>query len=84
MNTKLTLKIDKQVIEQAKKYAASQKRSLSKIIESYLKTLAEKEDETKSKIEISPFIKNMSTGVSIPTELDYKTEYSNHILEKHR
>jgi hypothetical protein len=43
MDTKLTLKLDKYVIDRAKEYAASQKRSLSGMIESYLKTLISKD-----------------------------------------
>ncbi len=42
MDTKLTLKLDKQVIDKAKAYAAAQQRSLSRLIEAYLKTLVEK------------------------------------------
>ncbi len=85
MDTKLTLKLDKFVIEQAKEYASSHKRSLSRIIESYLKSLInrnKKEDE--SDIEISPFVKSISTGVKIPTDLDYKSEFLNHLTEKHK
>ena len=85
MDTKLTLKLDKFVIEQAKKYASSHKRSLSRIIESYLRTLInrdKKDDE--SDLEISPFVKSMSTGVNIPADLDYKSEILNHLIEKHK
>ena len=32
MNTKLTLKLDEQIIEAAKKYASNKKMSLSKIV----------------------------------------------------
>ncbi len=85
MDTKLTLKLDKFVIEQAKEYASSQKRSLSRIIESYLKSLINRnENENESDIEISPFVKSMSTGVKIPTEIDYKSEFLNHLIEKHK
>ncbi len=85
MDTKLTLKLDKFVIEQAKEYASSQKRSLSRIIESYLKSLIHRnEKENESDIEISPFVKSMSTGVKIPTDLDYKSEFLNHLIEKHK
>jgi hypothetical protein len=77
MDTKLTLKLDKDVIEKAKKYASSHKRSLSRIIESYLKALAIREDtENEDEIKISPFVKSMSSGVNIPADLDYKEEYS--------
>lgn len=39
MDKKLTLKLDSHVIEKAKEYAASQNRSLSGLIESYLMKL---------------------------------------------
>jgi hypothetical protein len=85
MDTKLTLKLDKQVIESAKKYAASHKRSLSRIIESYLKSLSEKQNiKDEEEIQISPFVKSMTTGVSIPINLNYKEEYFNHVNEKYK
>jgi Family of unknown function (DUF6364) len=40
MTTKLTLSIDKRVVEKAKQYAKRTGRSLSEIIEEYLETLA--------------------------------------------
>lgn len=85
MDTKLTLKLDKFVIERAKEYASSQNRSLSRIIESYLRSLINRE-ETKNEndIEISPFVKSMSTGIKIPADFDYKSEILNHLEEKHK
>ena len=38
MDTKLTLKLDREIIEEAKKYAREKNISLSKLIESYLET----------------------------------------------
>lgn len=85
MDTKLTLKLDKFVIEQAKRYAMSNKRSLSKIIESYLRSLINRDkDSDEPEMEISPFVKSMSTGVKIPADLDYKSEIGNHLIEKHK
>jgi len=84
MNTKLTLKLDKQVIEQAKEYASSHKRSLSRIIEAYLKSLVIQDDFEENEMEISPFVKSMSTGVKIPADIDYKTEYSKYLTEKYK
>ena len=84
MDTKLTLKLDKFVIEQAKEYASSHKRSLSRIIESYLRSLINRDkNNNESDFEISHFVKSMSTGVNIPADLDYKFEILNHLLEKH-
>ena len=85
MDTKLTLKLDKFVIDKAKDYAVSHKRSLSRIIESYLRSLISKEDpKDKDDIQISPFVKSMSTGVNIPSDIDYKKEYIDYLTEKHK
>ena len=45
MNTKLTLTIEQSVIEKAKKYAKEKERSLSDLIENYLKAIT-KEKKT--------------------------------------
>ena len=84
MDAKLTLKLDKAVIEKAKNYAATNNRSLSRIIESYLKTLVNEDtNHRKSEIKISPFVRSLSSGVIIPADLDYKKEYRKHLSEKH-
>lgn len=82
----MTLKLDRIVIERAKEYAISHNRSLSRIIESYLQSLTIKEDSKNSKtdIQISPFVKSMSSGVQIPADLDYKNDYSNYLTEKYK
>lgn len=86
MDTKLTLKLDKFVIEQAKEYASNHKRSLSRIIEAYLKSLISKDNKEidEDDFEISPFVKSMSSGVKIPADLDYKSEFLNHMTEKYK
>lgn len=81
METKLTLKLDKEIIQQAKEYALSKKLSLSKIVEAYLQSLTK---ENKVDIEISPFVKSLSSGVKIPADLDYKKEYADHLIEKYK
>jgi hypothetical protein len=82
MDTKLTLKLNQQVIENAKKYASDKKLSLSRIIESYLKLLTT--EESKDDYEISPFIKSISTGNKIKNDLDYKDQYSDYLIEKYK
>ena len=86
MDTKLTLKLDKMVIERAKEYASSNNRSLSRIIESYLQSLTIKDDSNndKTEIHISPFVKSMASGVQIPADLDYKKDYSNYLTDKYK
>ena len=85
MDAKLTLKLDKDVIEKAKEYAAAQERSLSNLIESYLKSLVNKEKSDKiEEIEITPFVRSMAKGTLLPNDLDYKKEYQEHLLQKHK
>jgi len=85
MDAKLTLKLDKIVIDKAKEYAASHKRSLSRMIESYLKSLIDNDpSDLKDVIEISPFVKSMSTGVKIPADFDYKKEYGDYVAGKYK
>lgn len=85
MDSRLTLKLDKYVIDKAKQYAASHKRSLSRIIESYLKSLIDCEDQkANNDFEISPFVKSIQTGIKLPADLDYKKEYGDYLIEKHK
>ncbi|MCB9227912.1 MAG: DUF6364 family protein [Chitinophagales bacterium] len=82
MDTKLTLKLNQNVIEKAKKYASNKKMSLSRIIEAYLQALTSENES--DEFEISPFVKSIATGVEIPTDLDYKKEYSDYLMKKHK
>lgn len=85
MDAKLTLKLDKLVIDKSKKYASSHGKSLSRMIESYLKSLIDKESpEQKDDIEISPFIKSMQSGVKLPADYNYKRTYGDYLAEKYK
>ncbi len=80
MDTKLTLVLDKNIIERAKSYASTKKTSLSKLIETYLDrvTAEEKPDE-----EISPLVKSLSGVISIPENLNHKEEYASYLANKY-
>ena len=80
MNTKLTLTIDRSVIEKAKAYAKGKGRSLSDIIESYLKAITK---EQKVSEEISPFVKSLRGSFKAPEDFDYKKELSKGLSEKY-
>lgn len=80
MNTKLTLQLNKDIIEQAKEYAKSQDVSLSKLIESILSKLV----TDQSKAELSPLVKSLSGIIELPAEYDYKEEYGNYLSEKYK
>ena len=82
MDTKLTLKLNQEIIERAKEYASDKKMSLSRIVESYLQSLTT--DKTDSDFQISPFVKSLASGTKIPTDLDYRKEYLDQLLEKYK
>lgn len=85
MDAKLTIKLNKNVINKAKDYASIQKRSLSRIIESYLNSLVSHTNSVpEDEIQISEFIKSMSSGVQIPIDIDTKKEYSDYLSKKHK
>ncbi len=68
MSTKLTLTVDKNIIEEAKKYAKANGRSLSNIIEEYLKALVSQESEKEEDFEISPLVKSLWGSVQTPSD----------------
>ena len=80
MDSKLTLKLDENVIKRAKIYASERRLSLSRMVETYLDSLTKKESD---EFEISPFVKSISSGESIPVDIDYKKEYIEYLEEKH-
>jgi hypothetical protein len=53
MNTKLTLSIDYEIIEKAKEYAKENGRSVSDIVENYLRTIVEKKQLKRKMIRLS-------------------------------
>ena len=80
MNTKLTLTIEQTVIEKAKFYAREKGRSLSDIIENYLKAIT---SEQKLEEELSPFIKSLQGSFKAPKSFDYKEELSKRLSDKY-
>ena len=86
MDAKLTLKLDKDVIEKAKIYAAEHKHSLSLLIENYLKTITKIEDKGNAEeLEISSFVKSLTIGKgSVPEDFDYKKARTEYLTEKYK
>lgn len=81
MNTKLTLTIEERIIQRAKKYAKQNGRSLSGIIENYLKIITQEVDQDKK--EISPLVKSLKGSFKAPKSYDYKKDLSDRLSEKY-
>jgi len=71
MNTKLTLTVEEEVILKAKQYAKSKGRSLSDIVENYLKLITKKEYPDSSETPISD---SLLGAFKEPENFDYKKE----------
>ena len=80
METKLTLRLRKSVIERAKEYAHNQKISLSKMIEIYLESITASKEE----VETTPLVESLSGVIELDPDFDYKREYSNYLTEKYK
>ena len=81
MNTKLTLTIEQSVIYKAKIYAKEKGRSLSDIIENYLKTITINQKDTE--FEITPIVKSLHGIFKAPENFDYKEELTKALIEKY-
>ena len=81
MNTKLTLTIEQTMIEKANKYTNGKGRSLTDIVENYLKAIT-KEDNNES-IKLTPIVQSLKGTFMAPKGIDYKKEHSKRLTEKY-
>ncbi|MFK7797519.1 MAG: DUF6364 family protein [Aureispira sp.] len=82
MNTKLTLSLNKDIIQQAKIYAKEHNISLSFLIENYLQKLTT-EQQTASSTKVS-IVHELSGIISLDTEDDLKDNYTDYLTEKYK
>lgn len=85
MATKLTLKLNKRIIDRAKKYARAKRTSLSLLVEDYFKSLPEEKpsSKTNSEIELSPIVQELSGVIELPEDFDPKAEYTKYLIGKY-
>lgn len=79
MSTKLTLTVEKSVIERAKSYAKNTGRSLSELVESYLETITQEGGEE----QLPPKLKKIVGAVKLPKNFDDKKELRAYLEKKH-
>jgi hypothetical protein len=81
MNTKLTLSIDKDVISAAKEYAHTSGRSLSELIEAFLKSIVA--HPPRGEQVISTNIRSLMGSFPVKGAFDYKESLRIALEEKH-
>lgn len=79
MQTKLTLSIDRQIIERAKEYAKQSNRSLSDIIETYLERLTDLKSD-----QIDHELSQIVGVIDLPADFDEKSEIRDILNEKYK
>lgn len=79
MQTKLTLRIDKELIEQAKAFSQQTGKSLSKIVSDYLTALVKKEQDEE---ELTPLVKSLY-GIAEGADVDIE-DYHKYLEEKYK
>ena len=82
MDAKLTLKLDKGIIEHAKEYARKKNISLSRMVERYFKAVVEKKPDKEKKY--SPLVEELSGIINLDNDFDFREEYTDYLLEKYR
>lgn len=83
METKLTLRLNDNVIERAKVYAHNHKISLSKIIETYLDGIT-RQTETGIKTSTTPLVESLSGVIDLSTDFDFKKDYADYLEKKYK
>ena len=80
MQTKLTLRLEEQLIEQAKSYAARSGKSISQVVSDYFKVLTSPPDQQQPRQ--SPPITRSLRGLLRNSQLD-EDDYKQYLEEKH-
>lgn len=83
MDKKLTLSLNQNIIEKAKKYAKKNNTSLSKMIEAYFNSLTSKEN-SKDEFQISPLVESLCGVIKLPEDFDYKKSKAAHLQRKYK
>lgn len=81
MNAKLTLTIEQSLIDKAKRYAKGKGRSLSDIVENYLKVIIREENAIV--VESTPIATSLRGAFKAPESFDYKVELSKRLADKY-
>lgn len=81
MNKKLTLTIDKDVIKQAKKYSKMKGKSLSEMVENFLKAASDKEGLISD--HSTSLTKSLRGSFKEPSGFDYKKSLSEELEKKY-
>jgi site-specific recombinase XerC len=81
MYVKLTLNIDRDVVVNAKIYARNSHRSISRLVESFLRSITNEEEM--SNITLGPMTRKLAGIIQVGRAIDYKDMLTQALVEKH-
>ncbi len=81
MNTKLTLQLDKDIINKAKLYAKANNTSLSFMVENFFQKVVA---ETKPEKKVQDSIVEQLSGIIDISDSNYNDDYLNYLVEKYK
>ena len=82
MNTKLTLTLEKEVIERAKKYAKKKGQSLSDLVENYFKLITKNKNKIQPR-ELSPKVRRLRGVLKVEDDFNYKKVLADELSKKY-
>lgn len=82
MNTKLTLTIEKEVIEIAKEYAKEKGQSLSELVENYFKLITISRKKIKPQ-QLSRKVQKLRGIINVEDDFDYKKALTEELSKKY-
>ncbi len=82
MSSKITLTIQHEVIQKAKAYAKQKNRSLSDIIENYLRSITSNTPADEMP-KLTPIVRSIKGSFKAPADFDEKEELVNALQKKH-
>lgn len=81
MDKKLTLSLNAEIIEKAKKHAKRHKTSLSRMVESYLAKVTHKEQIEEK---FSPLVERLIGIIPLPKDFNEKEAIQDYLIEKYK
>lgn len=84
MNSKLTLSIEEKIIDKAKQYAKKEGRSLSSIVEQYLKAISGPVEKSNyKKADMNPLVEELCGSVKYSKDKSYDDVIGKARIKKH-
>ncbi len=81
MDIKLTLKLDKEILQKAKLFARENKVSLSTLVENYFDSITN--SALKRDFNISPTVKDLSGSIKVRGDVNIEKLRDQYLLEKY-